>query len=364
MDAPAASSATAVPHVAGSSLLSEFPLEWAGLAIVAVIDTIWAKSSGFSFVVGLRDLAAVLGIFAIGLAFRTLYRDRRGSLIAEYCALSLAATGVLGVLSYLCCAISLPPVDSQLLRLDRMIGFDWQFWYRTVQSHPAVLTVMHWLYGSIASQDLYFFALFGILCGRTRLREMFWIFFVACLITFAVSIFLPALGPFETFKLNHFRYVDDVRRLHQGGNFRFSVEGLTGIVTFPSFHTTLAIIYTYVFRRTGVIGIAVAGLNLLMLPTIPFIGGQYLVDMFAGAAVAGIAIVTVRSWLPSNTSATHMSQQGRAALACNDVELGLPHHVSSQIRLPGDKQCGSYVTFRRRFRAVTEQWTPKWLSSR
>jgi hypothetical protein len=297
MDARPAS-APAIPRGITVASISEFPLEWAVVALVALIDIIWARGVGFSFAMSPRDLAGLAAIFAVGLLFRTLYRDRRGSLIAEFCALTIAAVCVLGVLSYLCCATSLPLVDSKLAHLDRMIGFDWLYWFRVVQSHPVVLPGLRALYGSIALQDIYFIALFGVVCDQARLREMFWVFLVACLLTFAISVFVPALGTFETFRLGDLGgYLAEMKRLRHGGELHFDVGRLAGVISFPSFHTSLAIIYAYMFRRTGPIGVLIAGVNLLMLPTIPFIGGHYLVDMFAGAAVAGVAIVTVRYWL-------------------------------------------------------------------
>lgn len=365
MDARAASSATAVPRWIDVGFISEFPLEWAAVAVLALTDVVWAARIGFSFAVSPRDFAVLVAIFAASVFFRTFYLNRRGSLIAEFCALTITVTCALQVLSYLCCATSWPLADTKLLQLDRMIGFDWLHWFRVVQSHPVVLPALRWIYGSVALQDIYFLALFGMLCNQVRLREMFWVIFMACLTTFAISIFMPAYGPFETFRLGDLGgYLAEMKRVRHGGELHFDLGKLIGVISFPSFHTSLAIIFTYMFRRTGPIGAVIAAVNLIMLPTIPFIGGHYLVDMFAGAAVAGTSIVTVRFWLRSKTLAKHTWQHDRAALACNGVEPRRVSLGSSQVRLPEDKQCGSYVAFQRRFRAVAEQWTPKWLSSR
>jgi len=310
MDARATSSGTAVPRWTRFGFISEFPLEWAGVALLALIDMVWATRIRFSFAVSLRDVVALSAIFAISLLFRSLYRNRRGSLIVEFCALTIAATCGLQVLSYLCCATSLPLVDSKLVQFDRIIGFDWLHWFHVLQSHPVVLPFSRLVYGSVALQDIYFIALFGILGDQIRLREMFWVVFVACVLTFAISIFVPALGPFETFRLGDLGgYLTEMKRIRLGGDLRFDLGRLIGVISFPSFHTSLAIIYAYMFRRTGPIGVVIAAANLLMLPTIPFIGGHYLIDMFAGAAVAGLAVATVRFWLRSQMLADNGSAE-------------------------------------------------------
>ena len=62
---------------------------------------------------------------------------RRGGLMAEYFALTLAASTAVCVLSYLCLASAGPLVDSRLMAMDRMLGFDWLAGYRFVHAHPA-----------------------------------------------------------------------------------------------------------------------------------------------------------------------------------------------------------------------------------
>src|SRR5690348_8640900 len=102
MHAPAGALAPADPRPGVLSVVSEFPFEWAGIGGIALLDIVWINQTRFSFHIPSRDLAAVIAIFIVGILFRTLYRDRRGSLIAEYCALSLVATATFGILSYLC----------------------------------------------------------------------------------------------------------------------------------------------------------------------------------------------------------------------------------------------------------------------
>jgi membrane-associated phospholipid phosphatase len=63
----------------------------------------------------------------------------------------------------------------------------------------------------------------------------------------------------------------------------------------PSYHTALAVLFTYAFRGTGLIGYVIAALNTVMLLSIPPIGGHYLVDMVAGGALAIGAIAIWRA---------------------------------------------------------------------
>ena len=78
-------------------------------------------------------------------------------------------------------------------------------------------------------------------------------------------------------------YLRDVLALRAGGPWHFELLAMHGIVTMPSYHTVMAVLFTYAFRRTGLIGYGIATLNLVMLLSIPPIGGHYLVDMCGGA---------------------------------------------------------------------------------
>jgi hypothetical protein len=70
--------------------------------------------------------------------------------------------------------------------------------------------------------------------------------------------------------------------LRAAGPWHFNLFAMQGIVTMPSYHTVMAVIFTYAFRGTGLIGYGIATLNLVMLVSIPPIGGHYLFDMLAG----------------------------------------------------------------------------------
>ena len=78
---------------------------------------------------------------------------------------------------------------------------------------------------------------------------------------------------------------------------------MEGIVRFPSFHTALAVIFTYAHRGIRWSFPPVAALNGVMLRSIPSEGGHYLVDMIAGGAVALVAIGLVRAVLARTESA-------------------------------------------------------------
>ena len=273
------------------SLLA-FGAEWLAVGGVMLLDLVLALRLGFHLRVGWQDGVVACTLLGLALLLR-LSGYQRGRLVAEYVALSAMAVTALCVLTYLCLAAAGPLVDAQLLAFDRMLGFDWRAGFRLFEAHPHVAAALRLAYRSPAVQDLYFVLLFGLMGDKARLRQLFWLFLTALLVTCAGVWLFPAYGPFKLFGLEaHGPFLADMERL-RGGARSFALADMTGVVCVPSFHTSMAIAYVWAFRGTGPIGRIITGLNLAMLAAIPFVGGHYLADMVAGAAVALACIAAV-----------------------------------------------------------------------
>lgn len=272
-----------------------FAPEWLGLAAIAAIGALWAPRIGFHLHMALRDFGMVFAVLGCMAALR-LYGQKRGGLIAEFLALTLAMAMAFTVFAYLCMAVSGPLVDRQLLGIDKAIGFDWLAGWHVLIARPSLLKIANFLYNSLTWQALYLCLLLGLMARVRNMREIFWIIFLSALITDLVAIALPAYGPFQTFGLSSYGgYLPDMKHLKSGSDLTFALSRMTGVISFPSFHTVLALAYAYGFRKTGIIGHVIAALNALMLLTVPFIGGHYLIDMIAGAAVMIVSLMVVKA---------------------------------------------------------------------
>ena len=75
---------------------------------------------------------------------------------------------------------------------------------------------------------------------------------------------------------------------------RATIEGL---ITFPSFHTALAVVTAWAFWGTRYIAGPTLVLNLTVIASTVPVGGHYFVDVFAGAAIAGARIAGL-AWRP------------------------------------------------------------------
>jgi membrane-associated phospholipid phosphatase len=267
-----------------------WPLAWATVSLLLMIDVVWASQIGLT--IGRGEIPA--GVVGVLLAISAGYR-RRSRAISDMAGAgamwgAVMSTGV--ILSYLAATCALPLRDTLFAQGDHAFGFNWLAWRNATLSLP----VLGWLF-LIAYYSFQFQTAFSIIyftaSGRTsRIEELLLLASVTLVVTILISAIWPALGPYP----EHFSYAPELLALRAGGAWHFDFLKMQGIISMPSYHTVAAVLFIYAFRRTGRVGYIVLALNLVMLLSIPPVGGHYLVDVLAGAALALGAIIIQRAW--------------------------------------------------------------------
>lgn len=277
-------------------LTSEFPAEWCAVATACGIDFVWALKIDFHLLAGWQS-AAVIAVLASVYGVLRCFASPRIGLLAEYFCLSLAGSAALVVLSYLCMASAHAPlVDQALLSADRALGFDWLALYQSLMAHKPLAALAKVIYQSLLVQGLYCTILLGLLQQRPQMKELWRLTFIASVICCLGGMLFPALGPYKIYGFeSEGVFLPDMEHLLSHRDLVFTPAQMTGVICFPSLHTVMALAYPYGLRRTGPIFYIFAGLNTLMLFTIPFFGGHYLVDMLAGAGVMLVSLAAARA---------------------------------------------------------------------
>jgi hypothetical protein len=292
----------------GISPISDQQLTWVIPGILLVIDVAWGSQVGLS--VGGMELSA--GAIIVLLALSVIYRLRSRA-IADMAAataswVALMSTGV--VLSYLAASCALPLQDEMMERLDRVVGFDWLAWHDAVLSQPTLSWLLPIAYYSGQPQVALSIIYFAV-SGRTgRIRELLLLAGATLAATISISAIWPTLGPSADVA-----YLPDLLAMRAGGPWHFKLFAMQGIVQMPSYHTVMAVLFTYAFRRTGLIGYGIAALNMVMLLSIPPIGGHYLVDMLAGGALA-LGAIAVHRASAAKTTVPGVISLGAPATSC------------------------------------------------
>jgi membrane-associated phospholipid phosphatase len=195
-----------------------------------------------------------------------------------------------------------PLIDATLSQLDMtLFGFNWDASAAWFAVRPAIEWILRVAYNSLVIQAGMLLVIGSVLHPGDRNREFIWAFLVAAVLMSVASPFTPAIG-----KGTH--YMDLLLQIRAGQWHVFSWHGADGVVTFPSFHATLAVLFAYTaFHLHRLAFVVFAPLNALMLVSTPPIGGHYLIDLFGGAVVAVVAIAVIRR-MPSKAALTYHSR--------------------------------------------------------
>lgn len=274
----------------------------AGIAPVLALIFLGTLDVGLSYFAGYEftGFASSLVVTAVMAGISYVYgRTGRSRAIAEmayYAALWIAFTMLGVIFTYLMASPRLPLFDGIFARLDSAIGFEWLRWYGFLAEFRFVNLVLGFAYSSLILQIAGSIIYFSHIGQREKNSELWWSALISLVFTGALSAIFPALGAFHYYNVEIAKaiHLPHLLALRDGSMTIFSLHGMQGIIAFPSYHTVMAILFAYAYRGKGVWFLLIGLLNILMLLSTPTFGGHYLVDMVAGALVAGLAIYVVR----------------------------------------------------------------------
>ena len=296
-------------------------IAWSTVAFIVFVVVLWLLVSRLRPILSQDFWLPFLymaGLLACSRVFRFIHTRVREDInpianamriVCERSALAIHASlfcftlfaGVL-VFSYLSASLGWPLRDSELAAVDKWMGFDWIEFLRITNSSSNIGYSLTLAYKSTAVQ-MFLLSIFLSLAGkRERLSEVLALLAITALATVLINMAIPAAGAYAFYSPSremfshfsqlagmwHYEVLLQLRTLPTPVLDFAKVEGL---VTFPSFHTVLAIITTYGTRDHKYLFLPVACLNAaVIVSTLPE-GGHHLIDVIAGVAIAVGSIV-------------------------------------------------------------------------
>ena len=283
-------------------LLNDNIARWVAIAIVGLVSAVglWALNvtivwnslwSAVEFDILLVLCAAIYSI--VGAQAPRMERSTAvvADLLLSFFQL-IVALKVLAPLTYLAAASGYPLVDGTLTKLDVILfGFEWNVEADWVANHPALDWLLRQAYFSLYYQAALVFLIGSVSRPGDRNGEIIWQFCISLVLTCAVFVFTPALGHVAHIGTG---WMKTLMMIRNGEWAALDFSHIEGIISFPSFHTTLAILLVYAVRRHRWALAILVPLNMLLIVATLSVGGHYLVDLPAGAAVAVISIAATR----------------------------------------------------------------------
>jgi membrane-associated phospholipid phosphatase len=250
---------------------------------------------------------AVAGCLAISWFYRRIRPDPWIAMGARTIA-QLAIILTLGVLlSYVAAAPAFPYRDADFHSIDQRLGLDSLAYLHFLDARPLLHGVIGMAYASIRLQTVLVVCALVAASDFGRLQRYVIAVAVALVMTLTVFVFLPAgniytgldISPKDFPNLSLpgvFDHVAPLAAARNGASYTIDFNALAGLISFPSFHTASAIMFSWALFSLPKLRWGVLALNVLMVAGTPIDGGHYFIDLAGGAAVAWLAILCA-AWL-------------------------------------------------------------------
>lgn len=251
----------------------------------------------------------VLVLWSAHLFYRRRRDDRLAAILGGI-ALIMVAGIAAGAISQAGLALGMPTIDPLLARADAAMGFSAKAVTTFMAASPVATGLLGIAY--MSSFPLILASVLLLSFGRRadRAWELCFLFAASILLAGVCSAFFPAIGAFQHLQFGEaliralpagsgIYHLEDFYRLRSGAPVVLDLLKAQGVVTFPSFHTMLALMTAYAWRGVARIFPAMIGWNaVVIVSTIP-IGGHYGVDLIGGALAWGLLAVASRRIGPS-----------------------------------------------------------------
>jgi hypothetical protein len=268
------------------------------IVTLAILDSLLILLKGVRVDVEGYAVAIMIGgaVILAGQFYRHVRRDAHIAMTLTAAGLFIFFTLAGSVFNYMLLPVRFPIVDSDLVKIDAMMGYHWPAMVEWVShwpifgnllqvvyfsSLPQLVLVMLVLGFSGKTRDLQHFLLTGVV-GAT-LCMILWSFFpsfgassVHSLPAQVMEIVRVAVGP---------EYGAKILRLGQEGVSEISPKNVLGLIGFPSFHTIMACMSVVFLFRFRWLFPPTLLLNVTMIPAILVHGGHHLSDFLGGLAV-------------------------------------------------------------------------------
>lgn len=263
-----------------------------------------------ALVVGLYGVVALVGYRVRDDESRPARLIRKlvgtGQTLLHLCALAIPFGLAIAVFICLASANSRPLLDGNLAALDKTFGFDWLAFLKLANSSPTLSATLVAAYHSIGLQMMVVAVWHASMHRFDRLLEYYVASAVCLTITGVVEALVPAAGAYAYFKppasaFSNFTsqagmwHYTTLLKLRSGEPFALNFSEAQPLVTFPSFHTSLGVLIAYSMRYFRIVFWPVLFLEVTMIISTMPEGGHHMIDLIAGAAIAALSIVVVRS---------------------------------------------------------------------
>jgi hypothetical protein len=278
-------------------------ITWGLIAAMVLLFAAFQPSDPIRVATATTVLPALLVAALIMMRLIGAARGLPNLVVAAEALLQMTLFTVAGILlSYALAAQGGPLWDASLARWDQALGLDWALLRGLLDSSWSLVWLLTLAYHSLIAQMVLVILLLSASGRHAELRTLILAAVIAGLATILLSGLFPALGNlFDTERYRHLppsvatMHLPVIEALRDGSLRSVDLRDMMGIVTFPSYHAALALLFIAAFRsvpKLRGVGTVWAGLT---ITATPISGGHYAVDVLAGLVLAVASLAAAHS---------------------------------------------------------------------
>lgn len=283
-------------------------LIWSLIALIATIDAIALFVMGISIQADI-DVLYHGGFVTFCLLASIIIRNKWNHALSangfEAFAQFMAFVFSFVMLNYIASATTRPFYDETFYNMDLAIGFNWRDYVGWLNEHPIINQVFSLAYQSLKFQMFSVISALAITHQYQRLSGMMLAIMLSALSCIVLAALFPAVAPYTYLKIQPtdfpnvsqaaaYIHVSDLMAMREGSFKLFVISHLKGIVAFPSFHASLAVLLAWGFWTVPYLRWPFLLLNLTMLACIAPTGGHYMVDVIGGVVIALVMLAVMK----------------------------------------------------------------------
>lgn len=292
-------------------------LIWMALIVAAGLDLAIVNFAEIHIVVAYAPVFAYIFLTCglISLTYRYVLHEKALFMFGETIAQTICASFVIMVTILLGARLGLPLADDSLMKIDHFLGFDWYAHAQWLNDQPAWFNeFLKFCYQSYGLQAVILIPALFIRGHSDQGQRFVMVFFITGMITAFLASVIPAEAMYLHFHVDPTIYTHlepaasilhepELMAMRNRTSDVLVYPGM-GLVTFPSFHTVMAIILIYASIPLPLMRLWAIPVNLGMIISTPFHGGHYLIDVMAGFIIGFVGVYCAETILPPRSQAS------------------------------------------------------------
>ncbi|HUN95419.1 MAG TPA: phosphatase PAP2 family protein [Bradyrhizobium sp.] len=278
---------------------------WSVVALLMMANFFGYRAAGLGidFHGSFKAFFIIPAVYAVSLYYRYRRPDPWIARGVEGCAQAMSILLLGMMLTYPLATLDFPYRDSQLHAADVWMGIDWQAYLEFFNTRPILGLLSKAAYCSMQLQYPLVILALTASSRFLRLQQYILAIAIALLITLLIFTFVPAVGAYAYLGIPPEHYsnlgpivlFEQMRHLEAMRTGSWSViSNMEGLISFPSFHTISAILFTWAIFPLRRLRWWTLGLNSALIASTPIQGAHYFIDVVGGLLVATIAIFGAR----------------------------------------------------------------------